>query len=118
MTAAIVLAAADLALIAIVALKWPGHSTGSDMSERVERGFDDAAIGMMILTAQLEIVRVNDALCALLARQSSELVGHSILEFTHPDDLQQSVELREGDGARPAARPDAQAIRAARRFDC
>ena len=63
-------------------------------SQRVERGFDDAAIGMMMLTAQLEIVRVNDALCALLARESSELVGHSILEFTHADDLQQSVELR------------------------
>ena len=63
-------------------------------SELVGRGFDDAAIGMMILTAQLEIVRVNDALCALIARESSELVGHSILEFTHSDDLERSVELR------------------------
>ena len=66
----------------------------SGESERVERGFDDAAIGMMILTAQLEIVRVNGALCALLARESSELAGHSILEFTHSEDLERSVELR------------------------
>ena len=66
----------------------------SGESERLQRCFDDATIGMMILTAQLEIVRVNGALCALLARERSELAGHSILEFTHPEDLQRSVELR------------------------
>lgn len=63
-------------------------------AERIERGFDDAAIGMVILTTQLEIVRVNGQFCELVGRGRSELVGRSILDFTHPDDLQRSLELR------------------------
>ena len=62
--------------------------------ERFERGFHDAAIGMVILTPQLEITHVNPSLCALLGRDAGQLVGHSILEFTHSDDLQTSVQKR------------------------
>ena len=93
-TDAVALVAVALTLVIAAIRLSPDVGARRIDSERVERGFDDAAIGMMILTSQLEIVRVNDALCALLARESSQLVGHSILEFTHPDDLQQSVELR------------------------
>jgi PAS domain S-box-containing protein len=56
------------------------------------RAFDDVAFGMMTLTPQLRVVWVNAALCALLGRDAEELVGRSILEFTHPDDVQRSVD--------------------------
>ena len=65
------------------------------MSQRFERGFDDAAIGMMMLTQKLRVIRANDALSAMLGRGTDELVGHSILEFTHPDDVKRSVDKRE-----------------------
>jgi diguanylate cyclase (GGDEF)-like protein/PAS domain S-box-containing protein len=60
-------------------------------SSRFVQGFEDAAIGMAILTRDLRLVRVNDAFGALLGRSVDDLVGHSILEFTHPDDRKRSV---------------------------
>jgi PAS domain S-box-containing protein len=92
--AAVALAVADLALVPFAIRRWPDVAA-ADGSRRVfDRGFNEAAIGMMILTPQLDLARVNTALCALLGRDASELMGHSILEFTHPDDLHRSVEKR------------------------
>ncbi len=39
------------------------------------------------LSATGEIVAVNDTYCALVGRSRDELIGHSPVEFTHPDDL-------------------------------
>ena len=61
--AAIAIGVADLALIMLLVLKWPGWRAAIDTSGRYERGFEDAAIGMMILTPQLQVTRVNDSLC-------------------------------------------------------
>jgi diguanylate cyclase (GGDEF)-like protein/PAS domain S-box-containing protein len=81
------------------------------------RGFEDAAIGMAILTRELTLVRVNDCLCELLGRPAHEVIGRSILEFTHPDDLRRSVEkvdeTIEGDEAplvKRYVRPDGSTI--------
>ncbi len=63
-------------------------------AERVERGFDLAPIGMMVMSTDLEIARVNDALCAVLGRSPVELLRHSVLDFTHPDDLERTNEKR------------------------
>lgn len=52
--------------------------------------FDDAPAGVALVGAsgaQLGIYsQVNRALCALLGRSEDELVGRSVLEFTHPSD--------------------------------
>jgi diguanylate cyclase (GGDEF)-like protein/PAS domain S-box-containing protein len=64
-------------------------------SRRFVQGFEDAAIGMAILTRDLTLVRVNDTFCELLGRPMADLVGHRILEFTHPDDLVPSVAKQE-----------------------
>ncbi len=56
-------------------------------SSRYMQGFDEAAIGMATLTRELEVLRVNGALCRLLGCTADSIVGRSILEFTHPDDL-------------------------------
>ena len=63
-------------------------------SRRFVQGFEDAAIGMAILSRDLTLVRVNDTFCELLGRPMEDLVGHRILEFTHPDDLVPSVAKR------------------------
>jgi PAS domain S-box-containing protein len=51
------------------------------------RGFDSAPIGMvMVDPVDDRFVEVNDAMCRLLGRSRSELVGMAVAEVTHPDD--------------------------------
>ncbi len=66
------------------------------MSLRFERGFDDAAIGMVMLTPELRVVRGNAAFCEMLGRGPDEVAGHSILEFTCQEDVKRSVEWSAG----------------------
>jgi len=116
---AVAIAVADVALIGLAIRRLP-RSRARHLSERFERGFDDAAIGMMILSQQLRVLRVNEALCPLLGRGAKELVGRSILDFTHPEDRQRSVEKRESmvDGGAEAplvkryVRPDGSVVEA------
>ncbi len=76
---------------------------------------------MMTLTTQLVVVWVNAALCALLGRDAEDVVGRSILEFTHPDDVELSVQWsesrRKGNVEAPLAkryiRPDGSIVEAA-----
>jgi diguanylate cyclase (GGDEF)-like protein/PAS domain S-box-containing protein len=70
-------------------------------NRRFRRGFDEAAIGMALVSTDL---RVNAATCRLLGRSAEELLGRSVLEVTHPDDRAPSVALRD---AVVAGRPGA-----------
>jgi diguanylate cyclase (GGDEF)-like protein/PAS domain S-box-containing protein len=54
---------------------------------RFEIGFEQAAIGAAISDLHGVPVRVNPALCALLGRPASLLVGQSWLDYNHPDEL-------------------------------
>ena len=56
-------------------------------SLRFVQGFEDAAIGMAILTPELKLTRVNEALARMLGRPLEDVQDHCILEFTHPDDV-------------------------------
>ncbi|HEU4657096.1 MAG TPA: EAL domain-containing protein [Capillimicrobium sp.] len=69
-------------------------------SRRFERGFQDAAIGMAVVSLDLRPQRVNDRLCRLLGRDASELTGVSFAELTHPDD-RALLERLTVDGATP-----------------
>jgi diguanylate cyclase (GGDEF)-like protein/PAS domain S-box-containing protein len=53
---------------------------------RFAAAFTHAAIGMAIVDAQGRIVRVNQALCALLARSEERLAGKRFIDMLHPDD--------------------------------
>jgi diguanylate cyclase (GGDEF)-like protein/PAS domain S-box-containing protein len=64
----------------------------AEAQERFRTAFEEAPIGMMMLTRQLHVVRANDAMGRLLGRAPDELVGRSILDFTHPDDVQANVD--------------------------
>lgn len=54
-----------------------------------------AGIGMAIVSLEGRFVDVNPALCRMLGRDSAELVGHLVHEFSHPDDLPLTDRLRE-----------------------
>ena len=63
----------------------------AEAEERFRGAFEDAVIGMLMLTPQLRVLRANDAAGALLGRDTGELIGRSILEYTHPDDVSRCV---------------------------
>jgi PAS domain S-box-containing protein len=58
---------------------------------RLERMFRDARIGMALIDETHRWVRVNPALCQMLGYDEAELVGHGPEEFTHPDDVEESI---------------------------
>ena len=58
----------------------------------LDAAFDAMPIGMALFNTDGEYVRVNGALCALLARTAEELVGTRDQELTHPDDRQSDVD--------------------------
>ena len=53
---------------------------------RFLRGFEDASIGMALISRDLRWVRVNGALCAMLGRAPGDLVGRPIREAMHPEE--------------------------------
>ncbi len=67
----------------------------AEAEKRFRGAFDEAPIGMVMLTQQLRVLRVNAAMCRLLGRDAEAVVSRSILEFTHPEDVQPSVDWNE-----------------------
>ena len=92
--AALALAGTELVLVSLVVLVRAARTP--PISQRFERGFDDATIGMVILTPDLRVLRANETLCELLGRDADELAGRSMLEFTYQDDVKRSVDWTAG----------------------
>lgn len=67
---------------------------------RFEQAFERSPIGMALTTLDGHFVRVNHAMCDLLGRAPTRLLSDSVLEVTHPDDVEvtirSAVELLEG----------------------
>lgn len=62
--------------------------------EQLRRSFDEALIGMVIMDMDIRTLRVNNALCDILGRTRSELVGGVLDELSHPDDRGDSTGVR------------------------
>ena len=58
-----------------------------ESEERFRSAFDQAAIGMCMITTNGVFLRVNQALCRMLGYAPQELLGNTIYLITHPDDL-------------------------------
>lgn len=63
------------------ALSSPPHDSGTQAT------FDQAAIGMAVVSADGSWLQVNEALCSLLGYSEQELRATSFQRLTHPDDL-------------------------------
>ena len=61
-----------------------------DVDRRFHRSFVDSPIGAAFVSTDLIWLEVNDALARLLRRTREELIGHSTLDVTHPDDVELS----------------------------
>jgi PAS domain S-box-containing protein len=60
-----------------------------EMSERQFRGsFENAAIGMALVSSSGKWLEVNKSLCRMLGYTEEELLALTVQEVTHPDDLE------------------------------
>ena len=55
--------------------------------ERFRGTFEHAAVGIAHIDAEGRCLRVNQKMCEILGYSSEELVGKTVPEVTHPDDL-------------------------------
>ena len=64
------------------------------ISEAAFRGnFENAAIGMAILSERCEWLEVNDQLCAIIGYSREELLELSVFQVTHAEDLSSDIVL-------------------------
>lgn len=75
----------------------PMTENGPPLDEgRLAAIFAAASVGLSELTAEGRFVRVNQELCRMLGRPEPALLGASIADVTHPDDLAESLALVQG----------------------
>jgi diguanylate cyclase (GGDEF)-like protein/PAS domain S-box-containing protein len=67
-----------------------------EATERFERTFEHAPIGMGLIGLDGNWIRVNRALCALLGYSDAELLRKSFKEITHPGDIELSLKAFDG----------------------
>jgi PAS domain S-box-containing protein len=60
--------------------------------ERFRRIFDDSPLGIIIVSSSYNILKANKAFCEMLGYTSEELVGRSMRELTHLEDINKSEE--------------------------
>jgi len=58
-----------------------------ESEERFRSAFDNAAIGMALVSLEHRFVEVNRALCDILGYPDQELLSKTFNEITHPDDI-------------------------------
>jgi diguanylate cyclase (GGDEF)-like protein/PAS domain S-box-containing protein len=63
----------------------------AEAEERFRTIFDMAPIGMILTDATGVLLRVNPAFCDIVGRDASFLVGSTIRDLTHPDDLENNL---------------------------
>ncbi len=54
---------------------------------RYRAAFEQGALPQWLCDTELRVLEANDALCELLRRPREELIGRTLPEFTHPDEL-------------------------------
>jgi two-component system cell cycle sensor histidine kinase/response regulator CckA len=65
----------------------------AEATERFVTAFEDAPIGMSIISTDGKYLQVNPALCAMLGYDCDELLGRSFRSLTHPQDIEENVEI-------------------------
>lgn len=59
-----------------------------ESEEKFRRAFDDAAIGMALISPDGQFLQVNRSLCEMVGYSEAELLRLNSLEITHPDDIE------------------------------
>ncbi|MBF0609241.1 MAG: PAS domain S-box protein [Candidatus Magnetobacterium sp. LHC-1] len=64
-----------------------------EINERFRKVFDNAPIGIALSGKDYRFIDVNRQLCEMLEYSADELKGMTFKDITHPDDLNQSVDI-------------------------
>jgi PAS domain S-box-containing protein len=100
-TAALERASADLH--AEIAERRRAEAESMESGERFSNAFELAPIGMALIEPDGAWLRVNQAFCDLVGFSADELLGRSVQDLTHPEDLGAAAEcarqLRVGESA-------------------
>ena len=89
------------------------YETLAESEQRFRSAFDDSAVAMALVDPDVRFLRVNDAFCRMLGFEESEIEGHAVLDFTHPDDVRPSISAHKSvlDGREPSLRIEKRYIR-------
>jgi PAS domain S-box-containing protein len=82
-----------------------------ESEERFRSMYGKAAVGIQQLTNDGRLLMVNAALCRMLGYSKSELLGRTVMELTHPDDLARDAALLE-----PVLRGESDLFEAEKRY--
>jgi len=66
-----------------------------ESEERFRRVFEEGPVGMVLASSDLELVRANTAFRTMLGYDEGELTGVAFSSITHPDDVDNELELAE-----------------------
>jgi diguanylate cyclase (GGDEF)-like protein/PAS domain S-box-containing protein len=82
-----------------------------EAQERFRQAFDNAPIGMCVVSVDMRFLQVNRALCEMLGYPEAELLQRTVADVTHPDQLADSL-----DRARHMTGGDAQNFQFEKRY--
>jgi len=66
----------------------------AEAEERFRTAFDEAPIGMILVSREGLVLQANRAFCAIVGRTQSAVVGSAVNELTYPDDREESLGWR------------------------
>ncbi len=81
------------ALVQEMAVREQATQRRIESEERFSRIFDQAPIGMAVVSLDDQFVRVNEALCQVTGYSREELLRMGPFEITHPDDVEEGRAL-------------------------
>jgi PAS domain S-box-containing protein len=64
-----------------------------ESEERFRKVFEEGPFSMCIVGLDRRLLRVNEALCALLGHTADELTGRAFSDIMHPDDIGEEADL-------------------------
>ncbi|MBW4432555.1 MAG: PAS domain S-box protein [Pelatocladus maniniholoensis HA4357-MV3] len=64
-----------------------------ESEERFRKAFDAAPIGVALVSPQGKFLMVNRSLCEIVGYTEAEMLNLTMIEITHPDDLEADLEL-------------------------
>ncbi|MDI7275669.1 MAG: PAS domain S-box protein, partial [Anaerolineae bacterium] len=78
-----------------VSERGPAEAALHESEARFRAIFDAGPLGMAVIGLDYRLTTANDALARMLGYPRHELIGRTLADVTHPDDLQADVALRE-----------------------
>ncbi len=94
-------AAAGALITVLVGVQWvfseralrTARSAQEAESAQLEQMFTGSRLGLALMGVDGHVLRVNPALCAMLGYTADEVIGRTVADFTHPDDLDLTARL-------------------------